>query len=65
MASEFETLRHEDVIALLKELHRRLDVQAAMLQTIVEVQQSIERLLVKVYDPARAPSTPFDVGPSQ
>lgn len=55
----------QDVAALLQELHRRLDVQAAMLQTIVEVQQSIERLLVKVYDPARAPSTPFDVGASQ
>jgi hypothetical protein len=58
-------LTPQDVAALLQELHRRLDVQAAMLQTLVEVQQSIERLLVKVYDPARAPSTPFDVGPSQ
>jgi hypothetical protein len=65
MASDIETLRHEDVIALLEEMHRRLDVQAAMLQTLVEVQQSIERLLVKVYDPARAPSTPFDVGASR
>jgi hypothetical protein len=58
-------LTTQDVAALLHELHRRLDVQAAMLQTIVEVQQSIERLLVKVYDPARAPSTPFDVGSSR
>jgi hypothetical protein len=58
-------LTPQDVAALLQELHRRLDVQAAMLQTIVEVQQSIERLLVKVYDPARAPSAPFDVGASR
>jgi len=58
-------LTTQDVAALLQEVHRRLDVQAAMLQTIVEVQQSIERLLVKVYDPARAKPTPFDVGPSR
>ena len=58
-------LTHQDVAALLHELHRRMDVQAAMLQTIVEVQQNIERLLVKVYYPARAPSAPFDVGPGR
>src|SRR4029434_7373144 len=64
MASELIgmlTAMQSTIVILQRETHQRLDLMSSTLRTAVETQQSIERLLVKVYDPTRAPFNPFEV----
>jgi hypothetical protein len=68
VASELITMltaMQSTIVVLQQETHQRLDLMSDTLRTAVETQQSIARLLVKVYDPAHALKAPFAAGPSQ